>query len=43
MQVSLEILENFIPRYFKGARKVYKEIMAEKHVNKNMVTIQSIS
>ena len=36
MQVSLEILENFVPKYFHDARKIYKEMMKERHVNKNM-------
>ena len=37
MQVSLEVFENYIPKYFLGARKVYKEMMKEMHVNKNTV------
>ena len=35
MQESLEVLENFVPAYFKDARKVYKEMMNEKIVNQN--------
>jgi len=35
VQVSLEVLENYVPAYFRGARKVYTEMMREQHVNKN--------
>ena len=39
MQPSLEVLENYVPRYFKNARKVYKEMMQDSHVNKNVVKL----
>ena len=35
MEKSLEVFENYVPRFFRGARGVYKEMMKEKHVNKN--------
>ena len=35
MDQSLEVLENYVPRYFRNARKVYKDLMWGTHVNKN--------
>lgn len=35
MQMSLEVMENYVPAYFANARKVYKEMMKEIHVNEN--------
>jgi dermatan/chondrotin sulfate uronyl 2-O-sulfotransferase UST len=37
MQESLQVLENYVPFYFKNARQVYKEYMAERHMNKNAI------
>jgi hypothetical protein len=39
MQPSLQVLENYVPRYFKDARKVYKEMMKDSHINKNVVKL----
>ena len=35
MQESLQVLENYVPAYFRHATKVYNEIMRQKHVNHN--------
>ena len=35
MQESLQVLENYVPAFFKDARKVYKTMMKERHVNEN--------
>ena len=35
MQKSLQVFEDYVPRYFANARKIYKDMMREKHVNKN--------
>ena len=35
MDKSLEVFENYVPRFFRGASTVYREMMKEKHVNKN--------
>jgi hypothetical protein len=36
MDRSLELLENYVPRFFRDARSVYKELMRATHVNKNI-------
>ena len=33
---SLEVLEAYVPRYFAKAAATYKELMRERHVNKNI-------
>ena len=38
MQISLEVLENYIPAFFRNAKRVYNE-MKEEHVNKNKVRL----
>ena len=35
MSESLQVLENYVPAYFRYARKIYKEIMKEELVNLN--------
>ena len=35
MSESLQVLENYVPAYFRYARKIYKEIMNEELVNIN--------
>ena len=35
MQESLEVLENYVPAFFKNARNVYQKMLKETHINRN--------
>ena len=35
-EMSLEVLENYIPRFFAGSREAFKENEEIRHVNKNI-------
>ena len=37
MQESLEVLENYVPAFFKNARVVYKKMLKELHINQNKI------
>ena len=42
VQVSLEVLENYVPAFYRDARKVYNEMMREQMKNENKVTPAAI-
>ena len=42
VKFSLEVLENYVPAFYRDARKVYNEMMREQVKNENKVTPAAI-
>ena len=35
MQESLEVLENYVPAFFKNAHNMYQKMLKDTHINRN--------